>query len=92
MQRLQTSGVDFDSILTKDYVGKEITILSAVPTTTQYGPAYILDIRAGKKSSKSLCGASVLVKTIDEFLSHGGKFPIVTKVVKPEGARYYVFD
>lgn len=93
-KRLATpQGVMADSIITKEWVGRELVLESVEPTTTGFGAAYIGQGHApnGKKSESILIGASVLVKTIQNYLDQKGEFPIQVRVEKAPGKRYYVF-
>jgi hypothetical protein len=87
-------GKTTDTIITKDWVGVELDILSVEETMTQYGRAYIAQVKpSGSKSKPVSCliGASVLVKTLALHIENGGGFPITVKAVKPRGVRYFVF-
>lgn len=94
VKRLSTpQGVMADSIITKEWVGRELVIESVEPTTTGFGAAFIAQGHApnGKKSESILIGASVLVKTLQGYLENQGTFPIQVRVEKAPGKRYYIF-
>lgn len=94
VKRLSTpQGVMADSIITKEWVDRDLVIESVEPTTTGFGAAFIAQGHApnGKKSESILIGASVLVKTVQGYLDQNGAFPILVRVEKAPGKRYYVF-
>lgn len=55
--------------------------------------AYLLTGNAPTKKGAIvlLCGATVLVGTIDAYLAEGGKWPQQVTAIKPKGKGYFVF-
>lgn len=88
-------GGDYDLIITKDLVGVPFVINGVEPIKTQYGDAFILighpvsDKK--KKDVRVLCGATVLVKRLQQFIEEEGVFPVQVTVAKPKGLKYFVF-
>lgn len=93
---------DTDGVISKDYLDKPFVVESVEKVksnfkdteTGLYRDQFILIGHApnSKKSERMLCGGTVLVKTIEQFLESDGQFPFEVTCVKGKGVRYFTFE